>query len=363
MNRFSCFDADINNCCDLEPIQKQFLLELSEEQRRVVVDNSRYALVRSAAGSGKTRVLVAKYLYLTRVLGIHRSKILYLSYNKKNVDDTKAKMERLNIGEDEIAGFSSTFHAFALKIINQAEGAWPKLLEPVFKNWSNDEIDHDASEVFLKVFEKQLIDLTNRHKSFKQALIKEELRTNGKLPHRYVTYLRDRNEIPGSCRSVQEKEIFEFLVKEHVDFAYEEVDIQNHSRPDFTIYLADGKKVIFEHFAVERLEEFNSVSHKLGKKYIEEKKTKIETFPQLYGKYFIYTCGANRTAENIGKELLERLDSFNTPYRVDKPSEQTEEQSYNELLSSAVKKYKDVRNQIIETGQQISTIVSFAENS
>lgn len=339
-NNYS-FESEINTCSKLNDIQKKYLLGLTEEQRRIVIDNSRYVLVQSAAGSGKTRVLIAKYLYLTRVKNVEKEKILYLSFNKKNVEDTHKKMEKLSIDEIECTRFASTFHSLALNIINDAEKVWPKLLENVFEANKSNVVDHDAAEVFIQSHLKLKM-LSN--KLFKKRLFRDYRIIKNVLPHRYVSYLCDRNDIPGSCRSRTERDIFEFLVKEGIDFAYEEADLVNHCRPDFTIYLKEKEKVIYEHFTKTDDDNYNN-----------EKALKIQEYRKAYGNHFFYTEGGE-SLESIKSRVLDELSSFknfhsdNDVIQKDN-STNREENSTNIIIQTVIEKYKEVRNQIIETNQ------------
>lgn len=355
----SSFDSILNSS-NLTEREKKFLSKLSDEQKKIVVDDSKYTLVRSAAGGGKTTLLIAKYLYLTRIKGVPKDRIKYLSFNKKNVEDTKRKMsEECGIEEEEREHFADTFHALALNIIGKSEDCWPKLLEPVYKVFSkNDEIDHVSAAAYLSSFQDELnLILKDPKNKFKVDILKELIRYKGHYPHQYVTFYCDRNGTPGSCRSKQERDIFEFLAKKGIDFAYEEIDRKNHCRPDFTIYLDNGEKIIYEHFASDSL---GSNAHR--EKYERDKEAK----KRIYEKenHFIYTIGTdNKTKkileiDSLGPEILDKLEkkckSLNTSVkRIDVPSVPKLWDDYLELI---IEIYKDVRNLIIESGQDINSV-------
>lgn len=346
------FKESVINCKALMPEQKNFLCGLSEEQQRIVISDPQYCLVRSAAGSGKTTVLVAKYLYLTRILGVPKEKIVYLSFNNRNVNDTAEKLRNLSVSEEEISKTTFTFHALALRIISSVEHVWPELLEQVQISWDKAETDHDKAEVFLSKYRDELKADIESNSQFRKAIIQATVRSKGNKPHRYVSFYLDRNGIPGSCRSKQEKEIFEKLAKHGVDFAYEEADRINHRRPDFTIYTNDGQRVIFEHFTAKNQQELDTISKKDGYRYIRAEKRKIEQYHKVYGENnCIFTYGANKTIDDIWAQLKIEFDDKDIAY--DDSKERKPQLTTDKILEIVVDKFKEVRNQIVETGKDV----------
>lgn len=349
------FESSVLESHSLNQIQKRFLLSLSEEQRKIILCDAKYCLVRSAAGSGKTTVLVAKYLYLTRVLGVPKNKIVYLSFNNRNVDDTAAKLHEIKVSKSEIASFTFTFHALALRIINAFEGVWPELLEQVRISWNNADTDHDKAEVYLSKYRDELAKKIETDPSFRKSIIQCTVRSKGNHPHRYVSYYLDRNGIPGSCRSKQERDIFDKLAKSGVDFAYEEPDRINHRRPDFTLYNQEGQRVIFEHFTAASRQELETIGTGDGERYMRTERAKLLQYPKVYGKdKCIFTFGANRTIEDIWAELKIGLKDKGVAF--DESKERKEQLTTDKLLEIVVEKYKEVRNQIVETGNDVMTV-------
>lgn len=354
-DKVKSFDSLVRSCKALKQGQKKFLLDLTEEQKEVVIDDSRYCLVKSAAGSGKTRVLVAKYLYLRHIMRVPCKRILYLSYNNRNVTDTRIKLKKLGVSREEYEKFTSTFHALALKIIDKEEGVWPKLLEQVSKGFDeNGDVDHDRAEVFMSLFSEKLRKNVESDPEFLKEILKVRAKASGKPYNRdFVSYFVDRNNIPGSCRSKSEKEIFDFLATNGYDFAYEEADKIHHRRPDFTFYRENGDKVIHEHFAATNKSEFEErVEERTSSRYIKNEYEKLKVYPKTYGeKNCIFTYGENPCKE-LAKELKEK-GIF--PNAVEG---QKIERAKNDILEKTVQLFKEVRSQIVETGQDIQTVQS-----
>lgn len=368
------FETLVSNSA-LSDSQKKYLLSLTEEQRAVVQDESRYALVTAAAGSGKTRVLVAKYLWLTRVMASPRPPhIIYLSFNKKNVNDTCRKMHELGIPKHEAEDVTSTFHSLALKVIESGEGAWPRLLEGVKEAWDESwkdtwstkgevrKINHDAAEVFLKELESSL----NMNR-IRETYVKEIRQAKGYPNHRYVCYAKDRNGIPGSCRSEVERDIFHFLIGQNVDFAYEEYEDIVGDRVDFTIYFrkkVDGKtmetKVYYEHFAAENTADFDgNVSEDDAQRYAETAQRKIREMRERFGDRFFYTTSVDNFKDKICKCLQEYEENGVLGYCHREKERNERERVFDPVFEDIVNEFKGVRGLILETGQCIDDVLKY----
>ena len=88
-------------------------IKLDEEQKRVVLNNSKNALIVAGAGSGKTTVISAKVKYLIDIKQVNPSKILVISFTRESVNDLKKQI--INGLKLEIT--IQTFHKLALSII------------------------------------------------------------------------------------------------------------------------------------------------------------------------------------------------------------------------------------------------------
>lgn len=84
---------------------------LNEEQQKAVEETEGYVRVIAGAGTGKTMVLVSRYLYLVETLGIDPETILCLTFTRK------ARFEMLDrirerLGEDSPFSYVLTYHSF-----------------------------------------------------------------------------------------------------------------------------------------------------------------------------------------------------------------------------------------------------------
>ena len=100
---------------------------IDEEQAAAVADDSLNAIVVARAGSGKTRTIVAKIIYLVARCGVQPDEIMAFVFNANAAAEINARLVKMRVkGEqviDDKAKIASTFHAFSRKIVyNMCDG-------------------------------------------------------------------------------------------------------------------------------------------------------------------------------------------------------------------------------------------------
>lgn len=130
---------------------------LSEEQQEVVTSKHNQFVVRAAAGSGKTRILVERYLKHVIDEGISPDQILTITFTKKAAAEMKGRivealMQRARFAEAQVAetGPIQTIHSFCEKILR--ESALLAGLDPQFKILS----EAQSTEIYDFALEKVL---------------------------------------------------------------------------------------------------------------------------------------------------------------------------------------------------------------
>ena len=94
-----------------------FLNNLNEAQREAVISCGQPQLVLSGAGSGKTRVLTYKIIYLLKTQNINPENILALTFTNKAANEMKERITNL-IGEKYTKKLvMGTFHSVFCKIL------------------------------------------------------------------------------------------------------------------------------------------------------------------------------------------------------------------------------------------------------
>lgn len=90
---------------------------LNEEQKEAVTTTEGYVRVIAGAGSGKTRALTNRYVYLVKELGISTANILCVTFTNKAANEMKKRIRSL-IGDYDTA-YVNTFHGFCVQVLRE----------------------------------------------------------------------------------------------------------------------------------------------------------------------------------------------------------------------------------------------------
>ena len=97
---------------------------LDEQQVLAVLNDNKNTIVTARAGSGKTRTLVAKVVYLAAKYNIKPDELLVFVFNKKASDEINERLEKITVDGKQIfynPEIATTFHAFARKIVDYGD--------------------------------------------------------------------------------------------------------------------------------------------------------------------------------------------------------------------------------------------------
>ena len=90
---------------------------LDKEQLEAVETTEGYVRVVAGAGSGKTRTLTHRYLYIVKEMGISPSNILCVTFTNKAANEMKKRIRSILGGDD--SGYISTFHGFCVRFLRE----------------------------------------------------------------------------------------------------------------------------------------------------------------------------------------------------------------------------------------------------
>ena len=90
---------------------------LNPEQLDAVQTTEGHIRVLAGAGSGKTRALVSRYVYLVRDLGISPKNILCVTFTNRAAEEMKMRVRR-ELGDLDL-GYICTFHAFCALLLHE----------------------------------------------------------------------------------------------------------------------------------------------------------------------------------------------------------------------------------------------------
>lgn len=124
-----------------------YLNELNEKQLLAVKQTEGYVRVVAGAGTGKTRVLTSRFLYLVNELGIDSDSILCMTFTRKAMNEMKRRIKNV-LGEDHSLKYVNTYHSFGSMFLKEEI---PVLLYPKsFRIFDED----DQKKVIRKILEK-----------------------------------------------------------------------------------------------------------------------------------------------------------------------------------------------------------------
>lgn len=102
---------------EVDCLSYDILEGLNEEQTEAVTTTEGYVRVIAGAGSGKTRALTNRYVYLVNELGISTANILCVTFTNKAANEMKKRIRTL-IGDYD-TGYVNTFHGFCVQILRE----------------------------------------------------------------------------------------------------------------------------------------------------------------------------------------------------------------------------------------------------
>ena len=94
-----------------------YLKELNKEQYEAATTTEGFIRVVAGAGSGKTKTLTARYMYLVEMLGISTANILCVTFTNKAAAEMKKRIRRQLPDQD--LGRITTFHGFCVGLLKE----------------------------------------------------------------------------------------------------------------------------------------------------------------------------------------------------------------------------------------------------
>ena len=254
---------------------------LDNQQREAIVTDEYSNLVIAGAGSGKTKTILGKVLYLTEIKHVDPSRILLLSFTNKTVDDLNSRLELI-----PSKARATTFHKLGLGIIADKMGKYPNiansaLLKKTVRDYLKKDISKHPEQVqalveFIACYSNipedynQFKTAGERFDFYRGSVDYETLRSKTKLLHGVKSTLEGER-----VRSVEELMIANFLYLNGVKYEYEKQypHVKFKYQPDF--YLVDYD-IWLEHFGIDedgRVRWLNSYD---SEKYVSDMERKRE---------------------------------------------------------------------------------------
>lgn len=228
-------------------------IKLDLEQAGGVAAVAGNTLVVARAGSGKTRVLVTRALFLQMHCRVSPREMLLVAFNREAVDEIKARLKK-HLGDD--LPHVMTFHALAYAVVHPEE-------ELLYDNTDADQLG--LSRAIQGVIDEHCRADTPSGSAIRELMFayfredwEEIVRANLHLQmDEFLAYRRSlvsESLKGGYVKSFGEKVIANTLFEHDIDYVYERAHgwDENTYRPDFTIPGSDGRPgVIIEYFGME----------------------------------------------------------------------------------------------------------------
>ncbi len=91
---------------------------LNDPQKEAVRTTEGYVRVIAGAGSGKTKALVNRYVYLINELGISPANILCVTFTNKAAQEMKSRVAKV-VAAENVGEYICTYHGFCVKVLRE----------------------------------------------------------------------------------------------------------------------------------------------------------------------------------------------------------------------------------------------------
>ena len=325
--------------CGWERISGGIDVELDSEQLAAVTAPLENTLVTSRAGSGKTRVLTTRAVWLQQARGVAPNELLLLAFNTKAAKEMKERLQT-HLGPGAALPHVMTFDALAKAVVRPTEtllvddqSAGQRALAREIASIQDSqtgltsprprEPDHMRAVIsrlasggsvlgrFLKFLLGPFVGGWERIESGELDLVAEDAEALKRHQHPSTVLAGDVAAVNGTyVKSEGERLISNALFFHDVQTSYEEAFDWNKSvyKPDFTIRTGEDSGVIIEYFGLLRDPEYAQLARE-KRQYWEERPgwELIALKPQDI---------ARRGKTAFTRFLLETLESHGVPSRT-----------------------------------------------
>lgn len=231
---------------------KRILKNLNNEQQSAVKETEGYIRVVAGAGSGKTRVLTHRYVYIAKALGVPTEHILSVTFTNKAANVMKKRIREFMPDED--GGYIGTFHGICRKILSFDIH---RLNYP--KNFKILDIE-DQKELLREIYEKNGLKLKNN--TFSNVLTLIEVY---KFDLKYIPELISTESVKTfSNLNVENKTSTDFIINEYLKAQRKNFYLDFADLINFTLYLLKTDKEFNDkwsnYFEYIQVDEFQDVS-------------------------------------------------------------------------------------------------------
>ena len=211
----------------------EYLNGLNPQQREAATTTEGFIRVVAGAGSGKTKTLTARYMYLVEMLGISTANILCVTFTNKAANEMKKRIRRTLPDQD--LGRITTFHGFCVGLLKEDCHVvqYPKTFLV---------LDEEDKEAMLKaVFED--LSISSKELTIKDAVDYIGWRKGGRG---YVKTLIDPNlnhliDLSQSATTLKDKVMYRYFYEQRKNYGLDFDDLVY-----FALYILEHNKEVRE---------------------------------------------------------------------------------------------------------------------
>lgn len=181
---------------------------LNKEQKEAVITTEGPVMVFAGAGTGKTKTLISRIIYMVKEKKIKPSNILAITFTKKATNEMRERLEK-SLGEEAYHVYMSTIHSMCARIlrreitllgygkdfeiIDDEEGS--KILSDIYK-----ELDIDKKKIWPRTALQAISDYKNNNTPLMGLIIE--------ISEAYQKYLKENNMLDFDDLLLLTKKIF-----------------------------------------------------------------------------------------------------------------------------------------------------------
>ena len=234
-------------------IEEKIFKNLNAEQAQAIRCTEGYVRVAAGAGSGKTRVLTNRYVYVAKVLGVPAEHILSVTFTNKAAWEMRKRIRAALPDED--GGWILTFHSACHKILQSDISclAYPSNFIVLD--------EEDQKGILQRIFDEN--GLTLKNFSFRRCLDALEVY---KSQNAYVPFLTDpaRKEIAPGLADADDKGSMSFVILNYLRSQRKNFYLDFNDLIQFVLYLFQTREDIAQKwqkkFEYIQIDEFQDVS-------------------------------------------------------------------------------------------------------
>lgn len=235
-------------------MEEVLLEKLNREQKEAVQETEGFIRVIAGAGTGKTRVLTTRYVYLAKVFGISPDHILSVTFTNKAANEMKRRIQRYM--KDVEGGWIVTFHGACHKILKEDVTylSYPKNFSILDES--------DQKQLLSKIYGEYR--LTTRNFGTYESILEKISDYKGKCD--YVPFLTDPENtlLPDGLPQYNIPRTDDFVIFQYLKEQRKSYYLDFDDLMTFTLYLFDHNRKIKEkwqnYFEYIQVDEFQDVS-------------------------------------------------------------------------------------------------------